>query len=99
MGCLAASLLNVNIPSAPADQLQGALITRQARARWEEEFEERTDPFDEVYYWLSGRFVDMDGRSNTDLWAIDNGYVSITPMHHDLTANEAIASLAEIDWL
>jgi len=92
-------LLNVNVPSGSRDQIRGALVTRQARARWEEEFVERFDPFNERYYWLSGRFVDLDGGSNTDLWAIANDYVSITPLHHDLTANEAVAELSRLDWL
>ena len=92
-------LLNVNVPDIDPAQIEGALITRQARARWEEEFEERRDPFDEVYYWLSGRFVDLDGGTNTDLWAVDNNYVSITPLHHDLTADHAIAKLSGEDWI
>lgn len=92
------TLLNVNIPAVPATELGGAVITRQARARWEEEFEERRDPFDEVYYWLSGRFVDLDEGTNTDLWAVANNLVSITPLHHDLTARDAIAALETVDW-
>lgn len=92
-------LLNVNIPAVARGQLQGAMVTRQARARWEEEFVERRDPFDELYYWLSGRFVELDNGANTDLWAISNGFVSITPIDHDLTAHEQLERLDGLRWL
>lgn len=99
IGLKQGTLLNVNVPCVPAGQLQGALVTRQARSRWEEEFLERTDPFDEQYFWLSGRFVDLDEGANTDLWAINNGFVSITPIDHDLTAHERIQPLSMVEWL
>lgn len=93
------TLLNVNIPCIGRGLLRGARVTRQARSRWEEEFLERTDPFDEQYYWLSGRFVDLDEGASTDLWAINNGFVSITPIDHDLTAHDSIDQLSTFDWL
>ena len=66
-------LLNVNVPDRPADALAGLRVTRQARSRWEEEFEERRDPFDRPYYWLGGRFVDLDQGADTDLAAHRRG--------------------------
>ena len=81
-------LLNVNVPDLPADAVKGIRITRQARARWEEEFEERRDPMDKPYYWLGGRFVDLDDRPDTDLAALAEGFVSVTPLLLDLTAGE-----------
>ncbi len=98
-GLAPGTLLNVNVPAVSLADLRGALVTRQARSRWEEEFLERHDPFDEKYYWLSGRFVDMDQGPNTDLKAINNGYVSITPIDHDLTAHRLIDGLSEVNWL
>ncbi|NND70632.1 MAG: 5'/3'-nucleotidase SurE [Rhodothermales bacterium] len=80
-------LLNVNIPAIPLTDIQGYQVTRQARSRWEEEFDERTDPFNETYYWLTGRFVNLDDGANTDLEAIESGFVSVTPIKHDLTAH------------
>ena len=64
--------------------------TRQARARWEEVFEERRDPFDRPYYWLGGRFVDLDDGVDTDTAAVADGFVSVTPLHIDLTAYAAL---------
>ena len=86
-------LLNVNVPDRPAEALAGVRVTRQARSRWEEEFEERRDPFDRPYYWLGGRFIDLDEGADTDLAAIAEGYVSVTPLHVDLTAHEHLGAV------
>lgn len=91
-------LLNVNIPDIPFEQMNGVMITRQAQARWEEQFAERMDPFNRPYYWLSGTFVNMDEGTNTDLWAIDNNWVSVTPIQHDLTAYRAMETLQDWNW-
>ena len=86
-------LLNVNVPPGDYDDLRGIAITRQARSRWEEEFHERRDPFDRPYYWLGGEFVDLDEGKDTDLAAINAGYVSVTPLQHDMTAYDQMKTL------
>ena len=91
-------LLNVNIPDLPYDEIRGILPTRQARSRWEEAFVDRVDPFNQPYYWLAGRFVNLDDGDNTDLDAVDKGYISITPIHHDLTAYAYLDALRDWDW-
>lgn len=91
-------LLNVNIPDLPLDEISGIQITRQARSMWEESFVERLDPFNERYYWLSGTFVNLDDGGNTDILAIERGYVSVTPIQHDLTAHQHLDALADWNW-
>lgn len=91
-------LLNVNIPDLPYDDIRGIVTTRQARSRWEESFSERKDPFDQPYYWLSGKFVNLDKGDNTDLGAIENGFISITPIHYDLTAYDFLAEMESWTW-
>jgi 5'-nucleotidase len=86
-------LLNVNVPALPQDEVKGLMPTRQARSRWDESFHERMDPNDQPYYWLSGTFINLDEGENTDLAAIENGYVSVTPIHYDLTAHEFLGEL------
>lgn len=86
-----ATLLNVNIPYLPKDQINGIKICRQAQAKWEEEYDERTDPHGRPYYWLTGKFVNYDQGEDTDEWALTNGYVSVVPVQYDLTAHHAIA--------
>lgn len=83
-------LLNVNVPGGALGDLNGMRTTRQARSRWEEAFEERRDPMNRPYYWLGGRFVDLDDGADTDTAAVAEGYVSVTPLHVDFTAYAAL---------
>ncbi len=91
-------LLNVNVPDQKMEHIRGIEVTRQAHARWEEEFEERRDPMNRPYYWLGGHFVNLDDGHDTDLHAIDQGYVSVTPIHYDLTAYKHLSRLEAWDW-
>ncbi len=91
-------LLNVNIPSRPLAALEGLAVTRQARSRWDESFTARVDPYDRPYYWLTGEFVNLDEGEGTDLGAVEEGFVSITPLHHDLTAHEHLQRLRTWAW-
>lgn len=91
-------LLNVNIPFEPEGGIRGVRVTRQARAHWEEVFDERLDPHQKPYYWLTGTFVPRDDRPDTDLAAIAEGYVSVTPIHYDLTALEHLADVGRWTW-
>lgn len=80
------NLLNVNIPKLPRHELKGVRICRQAEGRWDEEFVEGSDPRGEKYYWLSGKFVLEDDREDTDIHALQQGYLSVVPSMHDLTS-------------
>ena len=91
-------LLNVNIPACSADEMKGLMVTRQARARWEESFNARIDPFERPYYWLTGTFVNLDEGQETDLDAVDAGYVSVTPIQHDMTAHHALDTMRTWAW-
>jgi len=91
-------LLNVNIPSLAREEIKGFAATRLARSRWEESFSERIDPYNQPYYWISGTFVNLDNGDNNDLFAIENGYISITPIHFDLTAYDFLDHLKKWDW-
>lgn len=86
-----ATLLNVNFPNT-AD-LKGVKICRQARAKWAEEFDERLDPHQRPYYWLTGVFQLNDQGEDTDVWALENNYVSVVPVQFDMTAHHAIPVL------
>ena len=84
--------LNVNIPKLHYSQIKGLKVCRQARANWVEEFDERKDPSGNPYFWLTGKFIDYDkGKTDTDVWAVENGYVSVVPVQFDLTAYSAMA--------
>lgn len=87
--------LNVNFPKLPKEELKGLKICRQAKAIWHEEFDERQDPSGKPYYWLTGKFVNLDEGNDTDENALANGYVSIVPVQIDFTAYKAIEFLKE----
>jgi 5'-nucleotidase len=89
--------LNVNFPKLGVNEINGLKICRQARANWVEDFEERQDPYGRSYYWLTGKFVNFEPESSdTDEWALQNGYVSVVPIQHDLTAHQFINHLKNI---
>jgi 5'-nucleotidase len=88
--------LNVNFPKLPKEEMQGLKICRQAKAIWQEEFDERKDPSGKSYYWLTGKFVNLDEGNDTDEWALANGFVTVVPVHIDFTGYKAINFLNEI---
>ena len=88
-------VLNVNFPKVK--EFRGLRICRQARANWVEEFDKRVNPQGKEYYWLTGKFVNLDQGEDTDVWALENGFVSIVPVHFDLTAHHTIAELNQWD--
>lgn len=88
-------ILNVNFPKT--ENIKGIKICRQAKAAWEEEFDKRTNPMGKEYYWLTGKFVNYDNGEDTDEWALANDYISIVPVHFDLTAHHAIQQLNSWD--
>jgi 5'-nucleotidase len=85
--------LNVNFPKKSGNDLQGIRICRQARAKWQEEFDRRLDPTGRQYFWLTGEFVNLDKGEDTDEWALANNYVSVVPCTFDLTSLHAITHL------
>jgi 5'-nucleotidase len=89
--------LNVNFPPKRHEPIKGIKICRQARAKWQEDFEERYDPNGRKYFWLAGNFVNFDKGEDNDEWAIANNYVSIVPCQFDLTAHHAISQINN-DW-
>jgi len=84
-------VLNVNFPKSKT--FEGIKICRQARANWVEEFDKRVNPQGKVYYWLTGKFVNMDKGEDTDEWALANNYISLVPVKFDLTAHHFIQNL------
>ncbi|MCW5921285.1 MAG: 5'/3'-nucleotidase SurE [Saprospiraceae bacterium] len=91
------NLLNVNIPKLPAEQIRGLRVCRQADARWVEKFMEGRDPSGQPYYWLTGEFVNEDNADDTDIWALQNGFISVVPSMHDLTNYKAMKELKVLE--
>ncbi len=89
--------LNVNFPPKQNELIKGIKICRQARAKWQEEFDERKDPHGRTYFWMAGNFVNFDKGEDNDEWAIANNYISVVPCLFDLTAHHAISILND-EW-
>ncbi len=83
------TLLNVNIPALPENEIKGVKITRQGKGRYEEFFEKRIDPWNRNYYWLSGKKIQLDHDDDIDDVAVMDSYVAITPIQFDLTDYKA----------
>ena len=91
-------ILNVNIPNVPEKDIKGIKVSRQAKANWVEEFDKRINPMGREYYWLTGKFVNLDKGEDTDEWALANNYVSLVPVQFDLTAHHYIQTLNSWDF-
>ena len=86
-------VLNVNIPKLSESNIKGIKVCRQANGHWEEKFDKRTNPLGRDYYWLTGKFINKDKGEDTDEWALENDYISVTPTQYDLTAHHAIKDI------
>lgn len=91
-------LLNVNVPNLPRGDIKGIKVTRQGDSTYVEDFAIREDPRHQPYYWLAGRYLMQDTDDSTDAWAVQHGYVSITPITFDLTARQALDEVAGWGW-
>jgi len=85
--------LNVNIPALPPQEIKGVCVTRQGMSRFEERFERRIDPRGNIYYWLSGETPIDNGTPGTDGLALRQKWISMTPIHYDLTCEEELKRL------
>ncbi len=82
------TLLNVNVPDLPEEEIKGVALTKQGISKWDDFYEKRTDPYGVNYYWLTGKMDFLDSEKDRDVLAIQNGYASVTPIHFDLTDYE-----------
>jgi len=91
------TLLNVNVPSIPGSQLRGYLITRQGKRKYGDAIVEKVDPRGKKYYWIGGEDLGFVAAEGTDFTAVEGGYISVTPLHMDLTNYASIAQVSELE--
>lgn len=87
------TLLNVNIPNLPFEELKGMKAGQMGRSRFIEKFSEHRDPRGNLYYWLDGDLELADDHPESDIRLIEAGYISLTPIHIDLTAHHAMNAI------
>ena len=87
--------LNVNIPALPAIKLRGTRACQMGKRVYQDRVEKRTDPWGRPYYWQGGVVVMDSTVTGTDVWAVSEHFVSMTPVHLDWTQNAMLDKLRE----
>jgi 5'-nucleotidase len=91
------TLLNVNVPNLPESQIKGFSLTRQGKRRYGDAIVEKVDPRGRKYYWIGGDKLDFVEAEGTDFNATRAGYISVTPLHLDLTNYQSLRDLERLD--
>jgi 5'-nucleotidase len=86
-------LLNVNVPNVSRKEIQGVQVVRLGQRIYRDKLITRKDPFGRDYYWIGGDEPSGNEEEGTDIWAIANNFISITPIHMDLTNYTLIEGL------
>ena len=89
------TFLNINAPDIPVDEARGVKITRQASDNLSKQFEKRIDPRNKSYYWY-GRIDRIKSEGNTDVNALLENYISITPVQCDMTDYKTLTELESL---
>jgi 5'-nucleotidase len=89
--------LNVNLPALPEEAIKGVRLTRQDTGPLVEHFDCRVDPRERRYYWLAEINERQDLDPDTDFGALQAGYISLTPLHHDLTHYPSFNGLRQLE--
>ena len=92
-GLSAGTALNINVPDKEKGAIKGIRLTKQGDSYYEEEFDRRVDPRQRIYYWMDGRLVESEENLDLDDIALREGYVSVTPLHYNLTDHRSLAEL------
>ncbi len=93
-GIPAGTLLNVNVPARPAGEIKGVRITKVGRRLYKDQWDKRKDPRGRTYYWLAGKLMEVDNDPDTDVRAVEEGYISVTPVQLDLTRYDQMERLS-----
>jgi len=94
-GLPAGTLLNINVPAVPQEEIKGVAITKQSNSRFIEEFHKRIDPRGNTYYWLGGEMELLGDNSGSDHEAIKQNKISVTPLYFDLTDHKFLEQLRQ----
>lgn len=89
------TILNVNIPALEEEDIGGVAITELGGKLFTNTYEKRIDPRGKVYYWLAGELINVPAHTRTDISAIKNNKISITPVTYEMTSTSLINSLKE----
>lgn len=91
-------LLSLNVPRRQAREFAGTRITCLGKRDYRDALVRREDPYGRPYYWIGGEHPVALPGEDTDVEAVEAGYVSITPLQMDMTARRAVETLRDWDW-
>jgi 5'-nucleotidase len=91
------TLLNVNLPPQPPDQVKGVRLTRLGRRVFNDSLTRMKDPWGKEVYWIGGGTIAWSGEKDCDYQAIEDGFISVTPLNLDLT-HVSMLQTAESWW-
>ncbi|HEU4965829.1 MAG TPA: 5'/3'-nucleotidase SurE [Bacilli bacterium] len=94
-GLLPDTILNVNVPELPANEIKGHKITSLGTRRYHQIYEKRLSPRGTPYYWLAGGLQDLPNEAHTDIEATKDGYISVSPVHFDFTNHDLIDTIKQ----
>lgn len=89
------TLLNVNVPNLPKDQIKGIRFTRQGKRVYDNSIQETFDPWGRKHFWIGGGQPYWERGEDMDIDAIEAGFISVTPIHLDLTNHDALKLFRE----
>jgi 5'-nucleotidase len=92
------TILNINVPDIPGLELARVKVTRQGRRRFSESVVEKTDPRGGRYFWIGGTPLAPEGGEDTDVGAVSAGFISVTPLHADMTNHPALEVVRARDF-
>ena len=87
------TLLNVNVPAVSKSKIKGVLVTQQGKSLWDDYYDSRLDPNRREYFWLTGKMKILDRGKGFDQIAVNENYISVTPVHYDLTDYDMLDKL------
>ncbi len=90
------TLININVPPVPAKEIKGWRLTRQGKRHYAENIIERVDPRGKKYYWIGGDDLGFAKEEGTDCMAVHEGYISVTPLHVDMTNHGAFPEIKSL---
>ncbi len=91
------TLLNINLPPLKAADIKGVRLTRLGRRVYSDSLKPMQDPWGRQIYWIGGGSIEWSGEETSDFRAVQEGYISVTPLHLDLT-HHAMLAAAETWW-
>lgn len=97
-GLMPEILLNVNIPYLKKEEIKGFRVTRQGLRVYHSRLDERVDPRNRPYYWIGGDAPTGVPETGTDVGALSEGFISVSPLQLDLTAYRALSEVSTWEW-